>query len=57
MQGLRIGLVAGSMQKHWMRICRDKNRDIATCPNSDACAYFGERIFAEGQAILSGYGG
>jgi hypothetical protein len=57
MQSLRIGLVAGSMQKHWVGICRDRNRDIAICPNSDASAYFGEGIFGERQAILSGFGG
>jgi hypothetical protein len=52
MQDLRVGLVAGFMQQHWVGICGDRDRDMATCPNCDACAYFGEGIFGEARPFF-----
>jgi hypothetical protein len=44
---IRIALVAGAMQRHWMTICSDANRDMVTCPDCDSCAYFGAGMFGE----------
>jgi hypothetical protein len=47
MDNVRINILAGSMQEHWTAICRQKDRDMATCPNCDDCAYFGEGLSGE----------
>lgn len=44
---MQIDFVAGAMQDHWVTICSDKDREMASCPNCDNCAYFGEGMFSE----------
>jgi hypothetical protein len=45
--GARVAIVAGAMQQHWTTICSDIDRDMATCPACDSCAYFGDGGFGE----------
>lgn len=40
-----IDLIAHEFQKRFIRVCKDKNRDMSTCPECDLCPYFGEGIF------------
>lgn len=44
---MRIAVLAGEMQDYWTTICSDIQREMSTCPNCDACAYFGEGMFGE----------
>lgn len=43
----RLSVIAGEMKEHWLEICSDKDRDMATCPDCDSCAYFGAGEFNE----------
>jgi hypothetical protein len=45
--GARVAIVAGAMMQHWTTICSDVDRDMATCPDCDNCAYFGNGSFNE----------
>ena len=51
---LRVTAVSGMMQKHWLSICPDVERDMATCPECSDCAYFGEGITNESGPFFEG---
>lgn len=50
MAQFRLDLIAAAMREYWVEICCDKERDMATCPDCDSCAYFGAGEF--GKATL-----
>jgi hypothetical protein len=50
----RVAVVAGAMQHHWTTICSDVDRDMATCPFCDNCAYFGNGEFGEATPFFRG---
>jgi hypothetical protein len=45
----RVHLIAGAMQEHWIRLCPDADRQMATCPDCNSCPYFGNST--TGQAL------
>jgi hypothetical protein len=49
--GIRVGVIAGAMQRHWTTICSDVDREMSTCPDCDNCAYFGDGSFNEATAF------
>lgn len=49
---LIIDLIAGEFQRRYVKNCQDKERDMATCPDCDTCAYFGEGIAYEAQPLF-----
>jgi hypothetical protein len=44
---MQLEIIAGAMNEHWTKICSDVDRDMSTCPECDACPYFGEGEFNE----------
>lgn len=40
-QGI-LDLIAGEVQRRFIRDCLDKDRDMSTCPECELCPYFGE---------------
>jgi hypothetical protein len=37
---MRCRLIAGAMNEHWLTICPDTDREMASCPDCNSCAYF-----------------
>jgi len=54
---IRIDVIAGDMQDHWVTICRDTDRDMAACPDCDGLSLFRRGGFRRGAATLSQTGG
>lgn len=49
----RIEIVASEMQKHFLTVCSDTERDGATCPQCDDCCYFGNGLQNEASPFFS----
>lgn len=43
----RVNLIAGAMQEHWLSLCPDSDRPMATCPECNSCPYFGDGTAGE----------
>lgn len=48
----RVNLIAGAMQEHWVKICPDAGRQIATCPDCNSCPYFGDGNAGEAVGVF-----
>jgi hypothetical protein len=47
----RLEIIAGRVHQHWLEICPDQSRDMATCPECDLCPYFGQGAMFEDIAL------
>ena len=47
-----IDLIAGEFQRRYMSQCREKERDMSTCPDCDLCPYFGEGLCSEARPLF-----
>jgi hypothetical protein len=48
----RVNLIAGAMQEHWVRICPDAGRQMASCPDCNSCRYFGDGTAGEAVGVF-----
>ena len=48
----RVNLIAGAMQEHWLTLCPDRDREMATCPDCNSCPYFGNGMAGEAAVLF-----